>query len=159
MLTTSGKLLYDPVRQNLKRTDQSHTLILDLPSEDLAEYYQWFLKKQYGEKFKLQSPMFGTHVTVIRPQEVNLEHYAWLKYHNQKLTVSYSPDMLERHWEFWSLTIFSTELVNIRREFGLRTDFRLHMTVGRQLQWQERPILKGVIQDIDYLGYEPNSKI
>lgn len=158
MLKTRGKLLYDPVRKNLKRTDQSHTLILDLPSEDLAEYYQWFIKKQYGENLKVQSPMFGTHVTVIRPQEVNVEHPAWLKYQDQNLTVSYSPDMLERHWEFWSLTIFSTELVNIRREFGLRTDFRLHMTVGRQFQWQERPILKGVIQDIDYLDYEPNSR-
>lgn len=150
MLQANGKLLYDPIRENLKRTDKSHTLILDLPSEDLAEYYQWFLFKKYGTHFKLQSPMFGTHVTVIRPQEVDLKHFAWLKYQDKELTVKYSPAMLERHWEFWSLTIFSKELVEIRREFGLRTDFRLHMTIGRQLGWQERYLLKGVVHDIDY---------
>lgn len=159
MLLATGTLLYDPVRENLKRTDQSHTLILDFPSEDLAEYYQWFLKKQYGEKFKPQSPMFGTHVTVIRPQEVDLNHDAWLKYQGQELTVSYSPEHFERHWEFWSLSVFSSDLVEIRREFGLRTDFRLHMTIGRQLDWQPKPLLKGVIQDTDYLEYEPLSPI
>lgn len=103
--------------------------------------------------------MFGTHVTVVRPQEVNLEHAAWLKYQGQELTFFYAPEMLERHWEFWSLSVFSTELVNIRRELGLRTDFRLHMTVGRQFEWQSRPLLTGVTQDTDYLDYEPNSAL
>lgn len=159
MLLATGTLLYDPVRENLKRTDQSHTLVLDFPSEDLAEYYQWFVKKQYGEKFKLQSPMFGTHVTVVRPQEVEVNHPAWLKYQGQELTVQYSPSMLERHWEFWSLTVFSSELVEMRRELGLRTDFRLHMTVGRQFDWQPRPLLSNVEQDSDYLSYEPISGI
>lgn len=156
MLLATGKLLYDPVRENLKRTDQAHTLILDLPSEDLAEYYQWFIKKQYGDNLKLQSPMFGTHVTVIRPQEVDLEHPAWFTYQNQEVTVAYSPEHLERHWEFWSLTVFSTDLVDIRREFGLRTDFRLHMTIGRQFEWQNKVIIKGIVQDTDYLDYEPH---
>lgn len=154
MFLATGTLLYDPVRENLKRTDQSHTLILDLPLESLAEYYQWFVKKQYGEKFKLQSPMFGTHVTVIRPQEVDLENPAWLKYQGEQITVQYTSD-IERHWEFWSLNIFSSELVEIRHEFGLRTDFRLHMTVGRQHEWQPKPLLPGVVHDTDYLDYEP----
>lgn len=157
MFSAQGTLLYDPVRDNLKRTDQSHTLVLDFPSEDLTDYYQWFLKKQYGEKFKLQSPMFGTHVTVVRPQEVNLEHAAWLKYQGEELTFFYAPEMLERHWEFWSLSVFSTELFNIRRELGLRTDFRLHMTVARQFDWQPRPVMKNLVQDTDYLDYEPNN--
>lgn len=159
MLLVKGTLLYDPVREGLKRTDQSHTLILDLPCEDLAEYYQWFIKKQYGEKFKLQSPMFGTHVTVVRPQEVDLTNENWLKYQGEELTVAYSPENFERHWEFWSLSIFSTDLVNIRRELDLRTDFRLHMTIGRQFDWQHRPLLEGVIQDTDYLDYEPNFQL
>ena len=157
MFLATGKLIYDPLRENLKRTDQLHTLILDFPGEDLAEYYQWFIKKKYGDKFKLQSPMFGTHVTVIRPQEVDINHPAWLKYQDKEVTIQYSPTMLERHWEFWSLTVFSSEIVNIRKEFGLRTDFRLHMTVGRQFHWQPRPLLYGVIQDSDYLHYEPNT--
>lgn len=154
MFLATGTLLYDPVRENLKRTDQSHTLILDLPMESVAEYYQWFVKKQFGEKFKLMSPMFGTHVTVIRPQEVDLNHPAWLKYQNQEITVQYTSD-IERHWEFWSLNIFSSELVEIRREFNLRTDFRLHMTVGRQHEWQPKPLISGIVQDTDYLDNEP----
>lgn len=154
MFLATGNILYDPIRDNLKRTDQSHTLILDLPMESLAEYYQWFVKKQFGEKFKLMSPMFGTHVTVIRPQEVDLNHPAWLKYQGQEITVQYTSD-IERHWEFWSLNVFSSELVEIRREFNLRTDFRLHMTVGRQHEWQPKPLISGIVQDTDYLDNEP----
>lgn len=150
MFSAIGTLLYNPERTGLKKTDQINTLIVDLPLENIAEYYQWFLKKQYGEKFKLQSPMFGTHVTVIRPQEVNIQHPAWLKYQNQSIEVFYFPEHLERHWEFWSLTVFSKELIEIRKEFGLRTDFRLHMTIGRQFDWQHRPLLKNVVHDSDY---------
>lgn len=65
MFKATGQLIYNPMRENLKRVDQSHTLILDIPSEELADYYQWFIKKQYGEKFKIQSPMFGLHVTFL----------------------------------------------------------------------------------------------
>lgn len=150
MFSLNGILQYNPERTGLKKTDQMNTLILDLPTEDLTDYYQWFIKKQYGEKFKLQSPMFGTHVTVIRPQEVNTQHPAWLKYQNQSIDVFYFPEHLERHWEFWSLTVFSKELLDIRHEFNLRTDFRLHMTIGRQFDWQHRPQLKNVVHDTDY---------
>jgi len=57
---------------------------------------------------------------------------------------------------FWSLTVYSKELVDIRRELNLRTDFRLHMTIGRQFTWQPKEKIIGVNHDNDYLGYEQN---
>ena len=57
MFSAIGTLLYNPERTGLKKTDQINTLIVDLPLENIAEYYQWFLKKQYGEKFKLRAYM------------------------------------------------------------------------------------------------------
>lgn len=143
-----GKLLYNPTRPLLKREEQSCTLILDLPKDDLASYYQWFLKQKYGQWLKLQSPMFGTHVTVVRPQEVNTSHPLWLAYEGQLVTIEYG--FVERHWEFWSLNVYSKELVNIRHELGLRTDFRLHITIGRQFDWQPRLNQPGVVHDTDY---------
>jgi len=84
----------------LTREDQQKNLILDTPGENLTEYYQWLIKKKYGGWLKLQSPLFGTHITVIRPQEVNGENPVGLKYENKQLTVRYNPGQLERHWDF-----------------------------------------------------------
>lgn len=93
-----GQLQYNPVRPLFKRGDQACTLILDLPKDDLALYYQWFIQRRYGQWLKLQSPMFGTHVTVVRPQEVETDHCLWLAYEGLKLTIEYGH--VERHWEF-----------------------------------------------------------
>lgn len=149
MHTIKGTLLYSPQRANLKREDQANTLILDLPQDDLDKYYQWFINRQYGSWLKLQSPMFGTHVTVVRPQEANTNHPKWLAYDGKTVEIQYS--VLERHWEFWSLNVHSEELVSIRSELGLRTDFRLHITVGRQFDWQPKVIFKNFHHDTDYI--------
>jgi len=110
--------------------------------------------KAYGQWLKLQSPMFGSHITVVRPQEVDLHHSKWRAYEGESVEIEYSS--LERHWEFWSLNVYSRRLVDIRRELGLRTDFRLHTTVGRQYPWQPSVKMQGFKQDSDYLDFEPN---
>lgn len=151
MFELTGQLLYSPERKGLKRSDQSHNLVLDFPQDEMSDYYQWLLEKQYGQCLRLQKPMFNLHVTVVRPQEVDLNHPLWKKYEGNQLTVKYDHEGLERHWDFWSLNVYSNELNDIRRELGLRTDFRLHITIGRQYEWQFKPLLKGVVQDTDYL--------
>lgn len=156
MFNLTGKLIYDPVRDDLRRKDQSRTLILDIETEEMVSYYYWFLSRKYGSWLKLQPPMFGTHVKVIYPREVPVEPLEWRKYEGRLIKISYSPELLERHWEFWSFTIFSKELVDIRRELGLETNFRLHLTIGRQFDWQPRENIIGVNHDTDYLDFEPN---
>jgi len=148
MHQVTGTFRYSPVRTGLKNLDQADTLVLDLPRDDLAEYYQWHIKKKYGQWLGLQSPMFGTHVSVIRPQEVDLKNPLWGKYEGQTLHIFYT--VLERHWGFWSLNIVSPQLIEVRREFGLRTDYRLHITVGRQFDWQPKEVIPGVVHDVDY---------
>lgn len=155
MFELSGILHYDPVRLAMKKQDESRILVLDIQADDLLEYYQWHLKKKYGQWINLQPPMFGSHVTVVRPQEVPEESSLWGKYENQQVKVFYNAKSLERHWEFWSLTVYSQELVNIRKEMMLPTNFRLHMTIGRQYPWQPREKIPYVKHDTDYLDFEP----
>lgn len=143
-LKTKGKLVYDPTRQDFKKTHKSRTLILELPRDQLDLYYRWFLKKQFGSWFELQRPMWGLHVTVVRGDEfipkdkLNL----WKRNAGEVVEISYSVSQVERHWAFWSLTVESPRLVEIRKELGLTPIHRFHITIGRQYDWQPKLTLE-----------------
>lgn len=145
-----GTIRHNPIRNGIK--SNSNIMILEIDcSDELDKYYQWFVFNQYG--IKLSSPMFGLHVSVIRPEEVDINHPLWGTYENHKIKVFYSD--LERHWEFWSLNIYSKDLVEIREAFGLNPLFRLHMTIGRQEKWDTLPIIPNLIHDTDFLNHKP----
>lgn len=140
MIKTTGKLVYDPIRFDFKKTHKQRTLILDLKRDDLDLYYQWFLKQKYGQWMSLQRPMYGVHCTVIKGDEFIPKDKLclWKKYQGQFLEIEYDPSKIERHWEFWSLSVKSKQLIEIRKELGLKEDFRLHITIGRQYSWMPK---------------------
>lgn len=145
-----GVIRHNPIRNGIK--SNSNIMILEIDcSDELDKHYQWFVFNKYG--IKLSSPMFGLHVSVIRPEEVDVNHLLWGTYENHKITAFYSD--LERHWEFWSLNIYSKDLVQIREAFGLNPFFRLHMTIGRQEKWDNLPIIPNLKHDTDFLDYKP----
>lgn len=152
MIKVKGKLVYDPVRQDFKKTHKQRTLIVQLPRDQLDLYYQWFLTKKYGQWLTLQRPMFGVHCTVVKGDEriskdrLNL----WKKYAGHEIELMYDPSRLERHWQFWSLTVESPRLIEIRKELGLRLDYRLHITVGRQYDWQPKVANPQPVVDSDF---------
>lgn len=149
MYRTTGKLAYN------RGDSEQRTLVLNLEPDDSSAYYDWFLQKQFGSYLKTQPPMWGRHITVIKPDEVVNKLDDWYLFQDEEVEVYIHPDKLERHWQYWSLTVESPRLVEIRCFYGVRPDFRLHMSVGRQHDWQPRLILPEIRQDIDY--YESNS--
>ena len=137
LIETTAKLIYDPIRKDLKKTHKSRCLIAELKTDDLFALYRSFIAKKYGEKFCPQAPVFKPHVTVIGPYE-KIDLNKWkTKPHNGKIVkISYSVDV-EKHWKFWVLPVQSEDLVNIRKEFNLdKNSWNFHITVGRDLDWQ-----------------------
>ena len=156
-LKTKGRLIYDPVRRDLKKTHKERTLIIELPRDDLDLYYQWFLRKQLGswfdhelrvqEVFNQQQsalvkigeniplvtrPMWGKHVTVVRGDETGHKSPNWGKYQGQEVDVYYGVD-LKKTWKFWSIPVKGDGLFEIRRELGLKAFHDFHITVAREV--------------------------
>ena len=140
MIKITGKLIYDPHRTEFRKAHKQRTLIVQLPHDQLDLYYQWFLTKKFGTWMTLQRPMFGLHVTVVKGDEhIHKDKlHLWKKYHGQTVELEYDPIAVERHWHFWSMSVRSQKLQDIRYELGLRLDYRLHLTFGRQYDWMPK---------------------
>ena len=138
MIKTTGKLAYDPTRQEFRKTHKTRTLILELPHDQMDLYYQWFLTKKYGQWIAMQRPMWGLHVTVVRGDEhISKEKLGlWKKYQGQSIEVMYDPERIKCHWKFWSVPVKSPRLEEIRAELGLKAFHDFHITVGRMYEWQ-----------------------
>lgn len=134
-LKTTGKLVYDPTRKDLRKTFKSRTLIVELPWDDLDLYYQWFLLKRYGTWFQTQRPMWGKHVTIVRGDEKGYLSPNWGKHAGRKVDVYYSPEV-SRKWKFWSLPVKGEGLEELRVELGLVAKHDFHLTFARQYDWQ-----------------------
>lgn len=133
--TLTGILKYDPFRPGFKKTHKSRTLIVDFARDDFDLYYQWFLKKKFGDWMEIQRPMFGKHVTVVRGDEPGYKSREWGKYEGEKIKVHVSP-CLNKNYAFWALPVESDDLLAIRRELGLKNFHNFHMTIGREYEWQ-----------------------
>lgn len=140
MIKVKGKLVYDPVRPDFRKLHKQHTLIVELPRDQMDLYYQWFLRQKYGQCMAMQRPMYGLHCTVVRGDEkidkAHIQH--WKKYQGQSIEIEYDPTEIERHWAFWSITVKSQRLIEIREELGLHVFHRFHITIGRQYDWQPK---------------------
>ncbi len=146
MIQVTGKLVYDPARDvsvtneavKFKKVHKQRTLVVELPWSQLHLYYQWFLRKNFGSWFELQPPMYGLHVTVVKGNEhINPKFMKfWKKYDGQEIEISYDPSKIECHWKFWSIDVVSPRLFEIRKELGLNDFHRMHITIGRQYDWQ-----------------------
>lgn len=124
----SGKLIYEPVRPDLKKTHKQRTLIIQPRYDDMDLYYQWFLKKRYG--LMLQRPVWRTHVTIVKGDERFTNAEAWKKHEGRFIEFEYSPE-LEKRWQFWVLPVRGAKLKDMRAELGLKSDFPFHITIGR----------------------------
>lgn len=155
-LKTRGRLVYDPVRSDLKKTHKSRTLVAELPWDDLDLYYQWFLRKQFGTWFDhelraqtifnsaqtafhkinentpgINRPMWGKHVTIVRGDEPGFKSKNWKKHEGEMIDIYYSP-IVSQKWKFWSLPVKSDNLSFYRAELGLGPIHNFHITVARE---------------------------
>lgn len=136
-IKTQGRLAYDPARHEFKKMYKTRTLIAEMARDELDLYYQWFLKKKYGDWLRLQRPMWGRHVTVVRGNEQVPCLDLWKKHAGEIVEFEYSP-MLEHKFGFWSLSVRGDELQALRVELGLMKIYHnFHVTIGRQVDWQK----------------------
>lgn len=133
MNTCKAKIIYNPKRPGLKRTnrDQDWFCVAEVDNS-ICEYYRHWVTKGTGKI--LQGLAWKPHVTVVNGKEkvqADFQHL-WKKYDGKIITIEYSP-VVEAHWKFWVLPITSPELTFLRKELGLDTKkYELHLTIGRE---------------------------
>jgi hypothetical protein len=137
-LTARGRMAYNLPPIASKKPYAKRSLVAALPRDDLDLLYQWFIMRRYGQALRLNRPMFGTHVTIVRPEEAVPDMRAWGKYEGREVDVEYDV-VLRHHGRFWSLPVYSDWFQEVRRELGLPPASDFHITVGRQFDWQPVP--------------------
>lgn len=100
----------------------------------LVKYYRHLhhLDTYYCDK--LQRPAWDSHITVIRDEEPPEENKPlWLKYENQTVEFSYSPEIGTDGNYCW-LPVYSLQLLDLRTELGLPREpyHSLHLSIGHR---------------------------
>ena len=143
MFRSIGKVVYDPPRGTMKNRTQ-WWCILNIDRE-ITRYYRWWVTKQYNPfgitDWKVHAPAWDAHVSIIRgerpPQD---KMHLWKKYQGQRFDFEYYPvgnfyAVPPRKGEapglFFLIDVECPELVEIRKEFGFKYDWKLHLTFGR----------------------------
>ena len=134
---TTGKIVYDPWRGNLKKK-RDWWCVVEVDKE-ITRYYRWWIERRYHIKGLCQ-PSWDAHVSVIRGEKPRSElMHLWKKYHGQRVPLRYkhfprqSGDTTgyDRPDNYWFVEVQSPFLLNIREEFDFPTHWKLHLTVGR----------------------------
>lgn len=102
-------------------------LVLEIDS-DLSAYYRWLV----GARMPLLKPSHGTHITITVGVDAS-------KYDNQEVSFEYSHFVRvsgdttdqDRSSSYYFLDVWCQELLDIRNQFRLPTNFKLHLTIGR----------------------------
>ena len=130
----NGKFIFSPVRPGLKKSHRSFDRGVILKVDNgIVEYYSWWLWRKYGIKVSL--PAWGAHVTVVndkdKVKDVNKLKDLEKRFAGKIIQLSHEVE-LKKQWQFWVLMVKPTkEMVEIRRELGLRENYPFHITIGR----------------------------
>lgn len=134
-LQSTGILRYDPPRPGLKNS--KWWCVLET-SDELADYYRWFLNRQPGLK-PIHAPTWGSHISVVRGEEPADEvKDRWGMWDGSSVGFSYRhyPRLTgdttgDRPGKFWFLDVKCEALKEVRRNLRLPTYWKFHLTVGR----------------------------
>lgn len=98
--------------------------------KDLARYYRNQIKKKC-----LGKPRAGSHITVVNGtvEYNNIVWDAWRKHENKDIVFKYNPVIKSQDQYYW-LTVYCEELLDIREELGLNRFLKhpLHLTLARE---------------------------
>ena len=133
---STGKIVYNPWRGALKKK-RNWWCVVEVDKE-ITRYYRWWIEQNQHIQ-GLCKPSWDAHVSVIRGEKPrdDLMHL-WKKYDGKIVEFEYShlprqaedPISGDPGW-FWFIDIKAPELIDIRKEFELKHDWNLHLTVGR----------------------------
>ena len=136
MLSATGTIRYDPRRSG--KVDGNWWCIIDT-NNGIADYYRWHVMK--GTGIILSQPSWGAHVSVVRGEKPRPKfRNAWKKYDGKLIKFDYDPkvrytgdtkETVNPNGTYWFLDVYCDDLMTIRRELGLKTFYKFHLTIGR----------------------------
>jgi hypothetical protein len=152
MIKGYGKIVYDPSRPGMKRRVEGWC-IAEVDRE-VTRYLRWWINRKIvnplgievsGSLKKypfvpLHQPSWDAHISIVRGEYNRLSHEKrgiWRKYHGKTFEFQYdlNPHPAPGKPDFWIVDVVAPEMMEIRRELGLRTTWPLHLTVGRTYIW------------------------
>jgi len=135
----SGRIVYDPYRGQMKNKT-TWWCVVDVDKE-ITRYYRWWVWRKYG--IELYQPSWDAHISVIRGEKPSTDKMnLWKKYHKQIVDFKYehnvrwAGDKEGVYKHYWFVVIDCPFLIDIRKEFDLPHDWRLHLTIGRTYEHQ-----------------------
>lgn len=123
----TGTLVYDPVAG---KAQNPWWVIMECP-KDIIEYYHHWITTVEG--IKLNKPLFGAHISVVRGEEPPIEFKEkWKQQNGKELAFAYKHEV-ENNGEYWWLRVRCPALNELRKELGLNAEveFDFHLTIGR----------------------------
>lgn len=145
----SGVIVYDPFRGEMKRR-VNQWCVVEIDKE-ITRYYRWWL--QYEKHIRLAPPSWDAHISVVRGDggdKVATEfQHLWKKYHKQPLQFIYAHvsnykvvrsklSSSADNGEYYIVDVECPTIENIRKELGLRTGWKFHLTFGRTYEYEAR---------------------
>ncbi|HYG36765.1 MAG TPA: hypothetical protein VEC99_18375 [Clostridia bacterium] len=139
----TGRIVYDPPRPGLKRK-RDWWVVVEL-DQGITDYYRWWVNRMLlnplgFERKGLQMPSWGPHMSIIRgekpwPDKMHL----WKKYDGQQVEFHYDYKVrqsgdttgADRPDNYWFVDAVCPLGTQMREEFGYKSDWKFHITVGR----------------------------
>lgn len=148
MIKGSGYIKYDPPRPGMARRTQGWCVAM--VDREITRYFRWWVNKEVinpldisvqGSLKKypfvpLHPPSWDAHISIVRGEGHRLpqnKKELWKKYDGQRMDFWYDLDVKPAGGkpDFWIVEIYSPDMMQIREEMGLRTNWPLHLTIGR----------------------------
>jgi len=127
--TGHAYIKYDPPRPGMKTRTQWWCIAT--VDREISRYYRWWIQKTYG--LMLHKPAWDCHISVIRGEKPGSDLLnLWKKYDGMKVSFDYTPYVYpNKGAKFFAIKVQSNDLLHIRKELQLPTDYGLHITIGK----------------------------
>jgi hypothetical protein len=152
MIRGTGRICYDPHRPDMARGTKWWCVAT--VDREITRYLRWFLNRELLNPLQIEQtgslakypyvnlcqPAFDAHISIIRgrgdffggdpkPWQLKL----WKKYQGKEMEFFYDTNvtMSKRQPDFWTMKVDAPQMLEIRKEMGLKSDWKLHITVGR----------------------------
>lgn len=127
MFKSVGKLVYSP-KTHLSSSQRWLILACD---DQITDYYRKLFYQEFPYKGKLQRPVWGAHISLIRGESIPNEE-CWRMWNNKWIEFNYYPGVIDNGEYFW-MKVSCKQFSVLRRKLGLsdRPKFGFHLTIGK----------------------------
>jgi len=141
-----GTIQYDPYRGTMKKRTSWWAVMNVDGGEEIVKYYRWWLNREVVNPFNminynLKPQSWSPHVSIIRGEKpFDDKIHLWGKYQGEKIEFEYdnfdnfkigTNNKGDAPGKFFLVDIHCPLLIQIRKEFGFKCDWKMHMTFGR----------------------------